>query len=297
MKIKYFHFIYLIIILILSILYFQKNNQLKESDAMIERLGTQLSANEPILDGYIQLNYYQLDRNIGDFPIPQFTRLTQWLKNVMENNNKITKYLQTLQDDIIKNNKSYLNDNELFLLKDLLNANLDTLNNHSEYKRGLKELKYYKISQNENYIDSLSKLRDKRLFTAIVLLKNYNYFNTFMLVHGTNMGIVFEVNRDVYTVDLTNTKSTIIEGDTLNVGIALKKMMPKSYLLDWKLKVNGENMNFKNNEFIYNKIATKTGKYPINVTIYSTNTVTGQVKTHQLFYEYEVLPKCRRACQ
>lgn len=297
MKTKYFHAIYLAIILIISILYFQKNNQLKEYEAVIERLSAQIRANEPILDNVMAWHFYELSRNIDAYPAYPIVKFKHFGKNILVNTQKTLAYLTILLYDLLKNHQSFLTDNQFDSLKNLLQTNLDTLNNANAIALDSIYLKYYQFLQERNGLDSLKHLHGKSLFAAISHLKNDIYKGGIIIMAGLNDRTTSSCFPVEYIIDFSTSKSIIIEGDTLNIGIVLKNLGKQFDFFDYTLKINDENIKFKNNKFVYNKIATKAGKYKINATMYQKNTLTGRMKPYFGNYEYEVFSKCRRECQ
>lgn len=174
MKTKYFHSIYLFIIIVLSILYFQKSAQLYNKNAVIERFSTQLIENESILNEYKAREYFTLWKLFSAYPSKSNQEILSFLVNIKDSNNKTLSYLTHFQDSIKSHKNIYLTDSELDSLKFFLKSNFNTLNNNNNINKSLYESssKIYKILQNEQYLDSLKYLRHNDLLAEIAFLRN-----------------------------------------------------------------------------------------------------------------------------
>ncbi len=296
MQTKYFHFIYLTIILIVSILYFQKNNQLKESDAMIERLGTQLSENEVILNHAKRWLYNDQVRTIGDpYESSHFKYIMILSNNVSQRSQKLIDYITAIQNSIQKNELVYVSDFQLDSIQSIwkniinINANADTS------KILLKVSKTNELLSNKNYLDTLMHISNKKLWKELSFLKNKIYIDNINFFESLTKGLV-SYHANSYKLYFMPQKNVLFEGDTLKLAIFMKE---KPYYFDpnSELNINGKHIVINDGNLFYQEPLTKIGKYSANTKVIYKNTLTGTVNYLLGTYEYEVLPKCRRVCQ
>lgn len=252
MKTKYFHAVYFTIILIVSILYFQKNNQLKEYEAVIERNKKMVKIDNVMTE----FSVGHLWNDARRYPCP----------NIADTFSKRIATIESMEDSLKKQMELFSKDKQISQLNDFkqnLHYYLQNIKSNDSILD--KSLTIPKILADESYWHQLPNLPNNLLDIELSYLENRLLIDKFMCLHTLLNSRTCDAYYATYRISPIFFPTTLTQGDTLRFIFEVEKVLKFIDLNNVVLKIDNQLIKPKNGRYYFEKVVNQKGKYHIDL--------------------------------
>lgn len=319
MKQWYFPIIYLTIIAFLGYNYWSSVQTFKAFD----HLNKQLNVDYSVLDNTAFIKHRDIDRNKNAYP-------NIWTKQHADIAEKVANATDTLIDFINANKTAFIQ-----LNGGLNTPNKDDLI-HNPYSKNssksffdaakIKEIKGKLAEFNSILMDSIRDNRDKKdllnCFNLPKLVADNSFWNLIKMLPANGVLAEFAYIKNQIKMDelsllnyyahrtsgqdyppfdrfktvIAPKKAALMEGEIFEADIYLT-VFSSNPGNNVTIKVNGETLNIKEGIAHFKGKKEAIGTKTFKAEAFVKNPLTGQTKSTEGYFEYQVLPQCSRDCQ
>jgi hypothetical protein len=316
MKHWYVHLIYLSIIVFLGYNYWSSVQAFKA----FEHLDRQLKADYDILEFSSSQTRQKLDRILGAYPNP----IARHYADVVENNanaaNDANNFIAFIKSEFLKANgnidtaqngslmnwnpikasKLFFTDTKINQIRDTLiqvsKRQIDSISHKKTKDELLKFLHLHNLIADNTFWLGLKKLPVNGVLAELSAVQNMIKTDEItMLNYYLNMNS-FCGSFDEFKTAIAPKQAALIEGETFEAEVYIASYS-KNIGNNVVIKVNGEPLEIKQGVAHFKSKNQTVGTKTIKAEAIIKNPLTGQTKTTEGYFEYQVLPKCSRDCQ
>jgi GldM N-terminal domain len=316
MKSSYFHFIYCTIIAFLGYNYWSSVQVFKT----FEHLNKQLTMDYFTLNSNNTRICREFDKLTRAYPASYMKKFNDQIKWSMAANDSLIQFMDTQKDeftkisgglDTLKPNalvnstsnrpsKVFFTDAKINEIKDKFNQFskmlIDSIENDKDRSDIMKNYSLPQLITDTRYWQLLKTLPASGALAELSCIKNQIQSDeTAFLMYYTSKMCVIDMRFDAFKTAIAPKKAVLIEGESFEADIYLAAFSSSPYNL--KVKVNDETLEAKEGVAHFKSKKETVGLKKIIAEASIRNPLTGQVTTTQGYFEYEVLPKCKRDCQ
>lgn len=295
MKSIYFHVIYLAIIAYLGYNYWSSVQAFKA----FEQLNVQLNVDYGIMKETSSIILQKINKTAQAYQNSENRRNKEQSEKVMDAALSLYHDIAAQKTELVNNH--FFTDAKINEIKEKLSRFSNNLVDSINDKRDKSDvLKYYnlpKLIADDAYWQSIKILPKNGVIAELSLIQNMiktdeiTLLNYYYSKTGTTMHIY-----DIYKTAIVPRKAALIQGDIFEADIYLATFS-NNLGSNVIIKVNGKPLEIKQGVAHFKgkkeTIGTKTIKAEASIR----NPLTGQIKTVEGSFEYQVLPKCSRDCQ
>ena len=289
------HLIYLSIIAFLGYNYWSSVQAFKA----FEHLDEQLSIDNELMNNAASTIFKNINKNAQAYQNSENRRDNEQSEIAINAALSLHHDIAAIKTELANNH--LLTDAKINTIKTQLNQfsnNLiDSINEKGDRADVLKYFNLPKLIADKAYWESIKTLPkngaiaelsviQNKIKTDEIVFLNYYYART----GGTIM------REDYFKTAIVPKKAVLIEGETFEaeVYLAMYASSPGSNMI---IKVNGEPLEIKEGVAHFKSKNQTIGTKTIKAEALIRNPLTGQTKTIEAVFEYQVLPKCSRDCQ
>jgi hypothetical protein len=296
-KPAYWHYIYILALILLGFQYYSKASLLERTCESLGSINQQLEDDAEIISASAQSMKDAIHRETEMNPNKY---RSYWLKleaadTVVRNTLLYIKYCK----NHLKATSSF-DKSTIPVLKQFLSNAMNALTNVNDsiHKKAIIKMGHLKsFLENEGYWKRFPKLPNEAILTELSKMQNLVLNDEFIFLNYTMDQVSRSYNTSpvFFRVGIFPNKAALIEGETVKFDVILCSYSVQSDL--FTAKINGQKVEIKDGVAHFKSKPNSVGKKVIKAELSMRNPATGQVVTQKGEYQYEVFPKCSRDCQ